>query len=177
MMKYLLPFVLVASAWAEPALIMCHGQYALCAASPTTPTGKTMVINGVTFQQGTSVCPVLTGASVGDRNLIGSCKPPKGSNTVWSLFSTEMNYPQAPSWAVVKATPRTFVTTAGDGGMANQWSYPCTIRPKKVNGATLADCLGPLNESPWNGAVVPAGATVVTSAPVGSAYSVGGNLP
>ena len=159
MMKYLLPFLLVGAAYAEPALIMCNGQYALCAASPTTPTSKTMVINGVTFQEGTSVCPVLTGKSVGDRNLIGSCKPP-GKNMVWSLFSTEMNYPQAPSWAVVKAQPRTFVT-----------------RPKKVNGATLADCLGPLNESPWNGAVVPAGASVVTSAPVGSAYPVGGNLP
>jgi len=176
MMKYLL-FLFVASAYAEPALVMCHGKYALCAASPTTPTGKTMVINGVTFQEGTSVCPVLTGKAVGDQNLIGSCKPPKGKHMVWSLFSTEMNYPQAPTWAVVKAQPRTFVTTAGAGGMANQWSYPCVIRPKKINGATLADCLGPLNESPWGGAVVPIGATVVTSAPVGSAYSVGGNLP
>lgn len=167
----------VVSAYAEPALIMCHGKYALCAASPTTPTGKTIVINGVVFQEGVSVCPVLKGESVADRNLIGSCKPPKGENTVWSLFSTEMNYPQAPSWAVVKATPRTFVTAVGAGGMANQWSYPCVIRPKKVNGATLADCLGPINESPWNGAVVPVGTSVVTSAPVGSAYPVGGNLP
>jgi hypothetical protein len=177
MIKYLLLFVFVVSAYAEPALMMCNGKYALCAASPTTPTGKTMVINGVTFQQGVSVCPVLKGKSVADRNLIGSCKPPTGENTVWSLFSTEMNYPQAPSWAVVKATPRTFTTTAGAGGMANQWSYPCVIRPKKVNGATLADCLGPINESPWNGAVVPVGASVVTSAPVGAAYPVGGNLP
>jgi hypothetical protein len=176
MIKYFfLFFIGVASA--EPALIMCHGRYALCAASPTTPTGKTIVINGVTFQEGVSVCPVLKGASVGDRNLIGSCKPPKGEGTVWSLFSTEMEYPQAPSWAVVKATPRTFVTTAGEGGMGNQWSYPCIVRPKKVNGATLADCLGPINESPFNGAVVPIGTSVLTSAPLGSAYPVGGNLP
>ena len=177
MTKYLLPFILVASAYAEPALLLCHGRYALCAASPTTPTDKTIVVNGVTFQQGVSVCPVLTGTSIGDRNLIGSCKPPKGKNTVWSLFSTEMNYPQAPTWAVVKAQPRTFVTTAGAGGMANQWSYPCVIRLHKVNGATLADCLGPINESPWGGAVVPVGSSVITSAPVGAAYPVGGNLP
>jgi hypothetical protein len=176
MIKYLFLFF-AGAACAEPALMICHGQYALCAASPTTPTGKTIVINGVTFQEGLSVCPVLTGESYGDRNLIGSCKPPKGKNTVWSLFSTEMEYPQAPTWAVVKAQPRTFVTTHGNGGMANQWSYPCVIQPKKVNGATLADCLGPINESPWNGAVVPVGASVVTSAPVGSAYPVGGNLP
>jgi len=176
MMKYLL-LLFVSSVYAEPALVICNGQYALCAASPTTPTSKTMVINGATFQEGVSVCPVLTGKAVGDRNLIGSCKPPKGKHTVWSLFSTEMSYPQAPTWAVVKAQPRTFVTTAGTGGMANQWSYPCTIRPQKVNGATLSDCLGPINESPWNGAVVPVGASVVTSAPVGAAYPVGGNLP
>lgn len=176
-MKYLITLLFVSAAWAEPALIMCHGKYALCAASPTTPTDKTMVINGVTFQQGVSVCPVLTGKSIGDRNLIGSCKPPKGKNTVWSLFSTQMEYPQAPSWAVVKATPRTFVTAAGSGGMANQWSYPCVIRPHKVNGAMLADCLGPINESPWGGAVVPVGSSVITSAPVGAAYPVGGNLP
>lgn len=176
MMKYLF-LLFVASACAEPALIICEGQYALCAASPTTSTSKTMVINGVTFQEGVSVCPVLTGKAVGDRNLIGSCKPPKGKHTVWSLFSTEMNYPQAPTWAVVKAVPRVFVTTAGTGGMANQWSYPCIVRPKKVNGATLADCLGPINESPFGGAVVPVGASVLTSAPVGSAYPVGGNLP
>ena len=177
MIKYAISLLFVASAYAEPTLIMCDGQYALCAASPTTPTSKSIIVNGVTFQEGVSVCPVLTGKAVGDRNLIGSCKPPKGKHTVWSLFSTEMNYPQAPSWAVVKATPRTFVTTAGAGGMANQWSYPCTIRAQKINGATLADCLGPLNESPWGGAVVPVGASVLTSAPVGSAYPVGGNLP
>jgi hypothetical protein len=175
MLKYAISLVFVASVHAEPALIMCDGQYALCAASPTTPTNKTMVINGVTFQEGVSVCPVLNGKAVGDRNLIGSCKPPKGK--IWSLFSTQMEYPQAPTWAVVKATPRVFVTTAGTGGMANQWSYPCIVRPKKVNGATLADCLGPLNESPFGGAVVPVGASVLTSAPVGSAYPVGGNLP
>lgn len=177
MIKFLIAFAFIGAACAEPALIMCNGKYALCAASPTTPTGKTIVVNGVTFQEGVSVCPVLKGESVGDRNLIGSCKPPEGKHKVWSLFSTEMNYPQAPSWAVVKAQPRTFVTTAGEGGMANQWSYPCTIRPKKVNGATLADCLGPINESPFGGAVVPVGTSVLTSAPPGSAYPVGGNLP
>jgi hypothetical protein len=177
MIKYLIAFAFIGSAYADPALILCNGKYALCAASPTTPTGKTIVINGVTFQEGVSVCPVLTGESIGNRGMIKSCNPPKGQNTVWSLFSTATEYPQAPSWAVVKSQPRTFVTTEGTGGMSNQWSYPCVIRPKQVNGATLADCLGPINESPWNGAVVPVGANVVTAAPIGSAYPVGGNLP
>lgn len=176
------PFLLFALACAvlptqADPLITCSGQYALCAASSTTPTGKTIVINGVTFQEGVSVCPVLTGESVGDAALIGSCAPPKGERTVWSLFSLEMDYPQAPTWAVVHAVPRLFVTTEGSGGMSNQWSYPCVIRPTKINGATLADCLGPINESPAGGGVVPVGATVLTSAPLGAAYPVGGSIP
>ena len=178
-MKLFLLFALACAVMpvqADP-LITCSGQYALCAASSTTPTGKTIVINGVTFQEGISVCPVLTGESVGDAALIGSCAPPKGERTVWSLFSLEMDYPQAPSWAVVHAVPRLFVTTEGSGGMSNQWSYPCVIRPTKINGATLADCLGPINESPAGGGVVPVGATVLTSAPLGASYPVGGSIP
>ena len=178
-MKLFLLFALACAVMpvqADP-LITCSGQYALCAASSTTPTGKTIVINGVTFQEGISVCPVLSGESVGDAALIGSCAPPKGERTVWSLFSLEMDYPQAPSWAVVHAVPRLFVTTEGSGGMSNQWSYPCVIRPTKINGATLADCLGPINESPAGGGVVPVGATVLTSAPLGASYPVGGSIP
>jgi hypothetical protein len=177
MIKFLVMFLLSTAVIAAPDLVICQGRYALCAASPTTPTGKYIVIKGIAFQEGVSVCPVLTGNAVGDKNLIGSCKPPKGENTVWSLFSTEMTYPQAPSWAVVTAVPRTFVTTEKTGGMSNQWSYPCVVRPKQVNGVTLADCLGPLNESPWDGSVVPVGTSVVTSAPMGAAYPVGGNIP
>jgi hypothetical protein len=176
MLKYLLAFLFVGSAYAEPALILCHGRYALCAASPTTPTGKTIVINGVSFQEGVSVCPVLNGDSIGDRNMIQSCKAPQGVHTVWSLFSTATEYPQAPSWAVVKAVPRTFVTTEGTGGMSNQWSYPCVIRPKKVNGATLADCLGPINESPFTNGRIKPGAKIITDAPAGVLNPVGGNF-
>ena len=180
MIKQLFAFTLACAfattAYADP-LITCSGQYALCASSSTTPTGKTIVINGVTFQEGVSVCPVLTGESVGDAALIGTCAPPLGDRTVWSLFSLETEYPQAPTWDVVKAVPRLFVTTEGSGGMSNQWSYPCAIRPTQINGATLADCLGPLNESPAGGGVVPVGTTVLTSAPLGAAYPVGGSIP
>jgi len=162
---------------AAPNLVICQGRYALCASSPTTLTGKTIVINGTTFKEGISVCPVLSGKAIGDNNLMGSCKPPRGENTVWSLFSFETTYPQAPSWAVVTAVPRTFVTTSGEGGMANQWSYPCVVRPKKVNGATIADCLGPINESPWNGDHVPVGTESFSAAPPGALNPVGGNFP
>lgn len=178
--KHVLMFVLactlVTVVKADP-LITCSGEYALCASSSTTPTGKTIIINGVEFQEGVSVCPVLTGESVADSRLTGTCAPPKGERTVWSLFSLETEYPQAPTWDVVKAVPRLFVTTEGTGGMSNQWSYPCVVRPTQINGATLADCLGPLNESPAGGGVVPVGTTVLTSAPIGAAYPVGGSIP
>ena len=164
-------------AQAAPTLILCNTPFALCAASGATATGRTIVVNGNTFQEGVAVCPVITGQSVGNRDMIKTCGTPKGKHTVWSLFSTTLTYPQAPDWAVVTAVPRTFVTTAGAGGMSNLWSYPCVIRPKKVNGATLADCVGPLNESPWHGEVVPLGATSLTSAPVGAPYPVGTPVP
>jgi hypothetical protein len=154
---------------------LCHGQYALCAASSTEPTGNTVVVNGITFPEGKSVCPVLSGISIGNLSLMnGSCEAPKGK--VWSLFSNAKSYPQAPDWKVVTATFRIFTTTA-EAGMSNMWSFPCTVRPKKVNGATLADCTGPMNESPWTGTAIPVGAKVGTAAPVGAANPVGGNFP
>ena len=157
---------------------MCHGAYALCAASSTEPTGKTILVNGVTFAEGVSVCPVLHGISIANLALMnGSCETPK-KGMVWSLFSTIKAYPQAPSWAVAPAVIRTFVTTAeAGGGMSNMWSFPCTVRPNKVNGVTLSDCKGPMNESPWTGTLIPAGTTVGTAAAVGAANPVGGNFP
>ena len=155
---------------------MCHGAYALCAASSTEPTGGTIYVNGVAFAEGTSVCPVLHGISIANLALMkGSCEAP-GKGMVWSLFSTIKSYPQAPSWAVAPAVIRTFVTTA-DAGMSNMWSFPCVVRPKKVNGVTLSDCKGPMNESPWTATLLPAGTTVGTAAPAGAANPVGGNFP
>ena len=165
-----------APAYAAPKLGVCHNEYALCAASSTEATGKTMVVGGKTFLQGHAVCPVLKGESIADMHLIGSCNPPAVPGGVWSLFSTATSYPQAPSWAVVTAVPRTFTTAVGRGlGMSNMWSYPCVKRAKPVNGAVLADCIGPINESPWDGGHVLPGSSNVTAAPVGASDPVGGN--
>jgi len=157
---------------------MCHGAYALCAASATEPTGETIYVNGVAFAEGVAVCPVLHGISIANLSLMGgSCEAPK-KDMVWSLFAPIKSYPQAPTWAVTPAVIRTFVTTAEvGGGMSNMWSFPCTVRPKRVNGVTLSDCKGPMNESPWTGTLIPAGTTVGTAAPVGAANPVGGNFP
>ena len=177
--KYIVATALVLLAGTAVAhnLAICEGEFAFCGASATTPTGKTMTVNGATYQQGVAVCPVLTGKSIADLDLMnGSCKPPKGKATVWSLFAYKSEYPQAPTWETLPAQPRTFVTTEGTGGMSNMWSFPCVKEPQKVNGVTLAKCYGPLNESPWTGTTVPVGTKVVTDAPVGATYPVGGNL-
>ena len=173
----LILMLLSASAYAEDPLMVCTVPYALCAASSTVATGKSIVVNGTTFKEGVAVCPVLTGNSVANPALIKSnCDAGKGK--VWSLFSAAKEYPQAPTWAVTAATVRTFITALGAGnGMSNMWSFPCVVRKEKVNGATLADCYGPINESPINAARVPAGTRVITSAPVGASDPVGGNLP
>ena len=158
MKKTLIVLALLAAtpADASPSLAICHTPYALCASSATVAVpGKTVTVNGKVFPMGISVCPVLKGESIADLHLTGSCKAPAVPGGVWSLFSTATSYPQAPSWAVVPAVPRTFTTAAGRGlGMSNMWSYPCVKRPKPVNGAVLADCIGPLNESPWDGSHV-----------------------
>ena len=178
-MKSILAVLLLASSvsYAETPFMMCSVPYALCAASSTKATGKSIVVEGTTFKEGVAVCPVLTGNSVANTKLIsGYCDLGKGK--VWSLFSAAKEYPQAPTWAVAPATVRTFITSLGAGnGMSNMWSFPCVVRKEKVNGATLADCYGPINESPINAARVPAGTRVITSAPVGASDPVGGNLP
>jgi hypothetical protein len=156
-------------------LTICEGEFALCAASPATPTGKKIVINGKTFQEGMAVCPILKGKSIADLSLMnGSCDAPKGK--VWSLFSTATSYPQAPDWAVKPVVVTKFVTTK-QSGMSNMWSFLCEIQAKKINGVRLASCYGPINESPWNNGHVPVGSTAFTAAPVGAANPVGGNVP
>ena len=160
-------------------LAICNGEYALCAASPTTPTGKTMTINGKVFKEGMAVCPILTGQSVANLDLMnGSCDSKPGK--VWSLFGVPpvTSYPQAPSWNTVTATFRSF--TIGDTpttGMSNMWSFPCDIQATKINGVKLASCYGPIMESPWTNNHVKQGQTGFTQAPAGASYPVGGNAP
>ena len=176
-MKKLLLLALLPCSVAAADLMICDGEFALCAASASVPTGKTIRVEGKEFQEGMAVCPVLTGKAVANGALMkNSCDAPPGK--VWSLFSTVTEYPQAPSWAVVPMTPRSFITTlAPGGGMSNQWSFICDKQAKKVNGVQLANCYGPINESPWNNGHVVPGTTAFTAAPVGAANPVGGDIP
>jgi hypothetical protein len=157
---------------------VCTGEFALCAASPTTPVpGKTITVGGKVFPLGVAVCPVLRGPALADMDLMNhSCAAP-GKNQVWSLFQPRDSFPQAPTWANTPAAFRKFTTTtAPGGGMSNMFSFPCTVRAHKVNGTALADCHGPMNESP-TGVAVPAGTEVMTQSPAGAADPVGGPTP
>ena len=161
---------------------ICQGEFALCAASSATPTGKNIQVNTadgkVPFPEAVAVCPVLRGNAVADvagGNMDGDCRAP-GKNQVWSLFSPRQHFPQAPDWKPVKAQFRTFLTGEGTAGMSNMFSFACTLEPKRVNGVRLAKCYGPVHES-VAGKPVPDGTTVVTQAPVGATYPVGGPIP
>jgi len=178
MRPFILAAILAPLAAHATTIQVCDGEFALCAASPTTAVpGQTINVNGVTFALGTSVCPVLKGPAFADMDLMSnSCaKPAPGK--VWSLFQPRKQFPQAPTWATQPSAFRKFTTTATPtGGMSNMFSFPCTVRPNKINGTKLADCYGPMNESLTGIAVAP-GTEVMTQSPEGAANPVGGPTP
>ena len=173
-MKKLLLLALFCANASAADLMICNGEYALCAASGSTPTGKTITVKGKVFQEGMAVCPVLTGRSVANPSLMNnSCDAPPGK--VWNLFSTVSEAPQAPSWAVAPLVQRTF-TLSKTEGMSNQWSFLCDKQAKKTNGVQLASCYGPINESPLTNGHIKPGAKIITDAPSGVLNPVGGNF-
>ena len=173
-MKKLLLIALLCGNASAAEIILCNGEYALCAASGSTPTGKMIAVKGKKFQEGMAVCPVLKGQSVANGALMkNSCDAPPGK--VWSLFSNVSEAPQAPTWAVAPLVHRTF-TLAKDSGMSNQWSFLCDKQAKLVNGVQLASCYGPINESPLTDGHVKMGSTIITDAPAGVLNPVGGNF-
>lgn len=179
MKKFLivLGFVFAGLASAEP-LHFCHGEYALCAASATTPTGRIMHIYGKEFREGVAVCPILTGTSIANRNLTNGCTAPPGR--VWSLFGFPpvASIPQAPTWEVLPAPSRTFVIgETPETGISNMWSFPCYRQAEPVNGVRLASCYGPIMESPITNNHVKPGQTGITQAPIGATWPVGSNAP
>ena len=173
-MKKLLLLALFPVTVSAADLMICNGEYALCAASGSTPTGKTITVKGKVFAEGMAVCPVLKGRSVANGALMkNSCDAPPGK--VWSLFSTVTEAPQAPSWAVAPLVHRSF-TLSKTEGMSNQWSFLCDKQTKKTNNVQLASCYGPINESPATNGHIKPGAKIVTDAPVGVLNPVGGNF-
>ena len=167
----------------ERALVVVEGKFAFCGASGAVPTGDTITVEGKHFLEGVAACPVLDGPSIANNILVPnpSITPDSTDKTVWSYFWYYDSVPQAPTWEKLPTVNRTFtITNSPDSSMSNMWCMPCKILPKKVNGVTIANCYGPLNELafPMHRAIraVP-GETAVTQAPVGATYSVGTIIP
>jgi hypothetical protein len=167
----------------ERALVVVEGKFAFCGASGAVPTGDTITVEGKEFLEGVAACPVLDGPSIANNILVPnpSITPDSTDKTVWSYFWYYDSVPQAPTWEKLPTVNRTFtITNSPDSSMSNMWCMPCKILPKKVNGVTIANCYGPLNELafPMRRAIraVP-GETSVTQAPLGATYSVGTIIP
>ena len=165
----------------KKALVLVKGKFAFCGASGAELTGRTIEVQGKTFLEGKSICPVLNGVSLANLMLVGnpSITPDSTNNTVWSYFWYLDSVPQAPTWDNLPTVNRSFVITKTQG-MSNMFCMPCKVLKDKVNGVTLAECLGPINEAaiPLRRALrVVDGETSVTQAPVGATYPVGTIIP
>lgn len=165
----------------KKALVLVKGKFAFCGASSAELTGRTIEVQGKTFLEGKSICPVLDGISLANTMLVGnpSITPDSTDNTVWSYFWYFDSVPQAPTWDNLPTVNRSFVITKTQG-MSNMFCMPCKVLKEKVNGVTLAECYGPINEAaiPLRRALrVVDGETSVTQAPVGATYPVGTIIP
>ena len=166
----------------QHALYIYKGKFAFCGASAAVPTGNLIKVQGRTFVEGCSVCPVIDGPSIGNSFLVPepSVSPDGTDSTVWSFFWYFDSVPQGPTWETLTTVNRSFVVsdTLG-GGMSNMFCMPCKYF-KEVNGVTLVKCYGPLNEAalPLRKALrVHKGQTSITQAPVGAPYPVGTIIP
>ena len=167
----------------EKALVVVEGKFAFCGASEAKPTGKKIMVEGKQFFEGVAACPVMDGPSIANTILVPNPKitPDSTDKTVWSYFWYYDSVPQAPTWEKLPTVNRTFtIAKTPDSSMSNMWCMPCKILPQRVNGVTIAECFGPLNELafPMRRALrAHPGQTSVTQAPVGATYSVGTIIP
>ena len=167
----------------EKALKIVVGKFAFCGASATKLTGRTVTVNGKKFLEGVAKCPVMDGPSIANTLMVANpmITPDGTDKTVWSYFWYYDSVPQAPTWETLPTVNRTFVITKEPGGgMSNMWCFPCRVLPNKVNGVTIAECFGPINELafPMRKTVrAHVGQTSVTQAPIGASYPVGTIIP
>ena len=167
----------------ERALVIVKGKFAFCGASEAKPTGKTIMVEGKRFREGVAACPIMDGFSVANNILVPnpSITPDSTDKTVWSYFWYFDSVPQAPTWEKLPTVNRTFtIGKTPDSSMSNMWCMPCKVLPNKVNGVTIAECYGALNELafPMRRALrAHVGQTSVTQAPVGATYPVGTIIP
>ena len=166
----------------EKALKIYNGKFAFCGASGAVATGRMITVQGKQFQEGRSVCPVMTGPSVANLKLVPdpSTTPDGTEKTVWSFFWYYDEVPQAPTWETSTTVNRSFVVSKKpEQGMSNMFCFPCQIIGVE-NGVTLAKCTGPINEAalPLRRSMrAKNGQTSITQAPLGSPNPVGTIIP
>ena len=178
------------------------GSFAFCGASSAVPTGRKIIVQGVEYDEGCAICPVLNGPSLsslamegvsgtyGKFNVEKNFQTPDGTNnTVWSLFwyyDTTTTIPQfnpsTKEWEYMTPYNRSFVINLDSPSTSesNMFAMPGVIFDTTSSGIVLAKVYGPLNEAaiPLRIAVpVKNGQTSVTAAKVGSPYPVGTPIP
>jgi hypothetical protein len=179
-----------------------EGAFAFCGASAAVPTGRKITVQGVVYDEGCAICPVLSGPSLsnlamegsggtyGDFNINNNFQTPDGTDkTVWSLFwyydaSTTIPQfnPATKSWELLPPVNRSFEINLDSPATSesNMFAMPGVIIDTTDSGIVLAKVYGPLNEAavPLRVAVpVKNGQTSVTAAKIGFPYPVGTPIP
>jgi len=192
----------VESIKSDTAVKIHQGSFAFCGASAAIPTGKKIVVQGVVYDEGCAICPVLTGPSIsnlamkGDSGTYGrfnvneNFQTPDGTdNTVWSLFwyydsttTVPQFNPASKEWELLPPVNRSFIINfdSPTTSESNMFAMPGIIFDTTSTGIVLAKVYGPLNEAavPLRfAAPVKEGMTSVTAAKEGFPYPVGTPIP
>ena len=182
----------------DKAAKMHEGSFAFCGASGAIPTGKKIIVQGVEYDEGCAICPVLDGPSIsnlamegvsgtyGKFNVSENFQTPDGTNnTVWSLFwyydslTTVPQFdPSTKKWELLPPVNRSFIINLDSPvtSESNMFAMPGIVFDTTSTGIILAKVYGPLNEAavPLRKAVpVESGMTSVTAAKEGTPYPVG----
>jgi hypothetical protein len=138
---------------------ICHGYFALCAASTCTPTRKQITVRTATggtatFPEAECTCPVLLGPSIANLaggNMQGSCEPPKPGE-IWSTYQPRDNIPQAltgwiPTLPEAAAPPLYCPKVPPLGNkLVNCFSFLCDSQTY-INNVPVVTCHCPIGES------------------------------
>ena len=174
------------------------GSFAFCGASGAVPTGRKIVVQGVEFDEGCAICPILSGPSIsnlamkgvsdtyGKFNVSKNFQTPDGTdNTIWSLFwyyDSTTTIPQfnplTKEWEMMSPVNRSFIINLDSPSTSesNMFAMPGVVFDTTSTGIVLAKVYGPLNEAAFPlRKAVPAknGMKSITAAKAGFPYPVG----
>jgi len=186
----------------DKAIKIHEGLFAFCGASGAVPTGKKIVVQGVEFDEGCAICPVLTGPSIsnlamegvsgtyGRFNVSENFQTPDGTDkTIWSFFwyydsttTIPQFNPESKEWELLPPVNRSFIINLDSPSTSesNMFAMPGIIFDTTSTGIILAKVYGPLNEAaiPLRKAIpVESGMKSITAAKEGFPYPVGTPIP